>query len=518
MQAEELATELRYYRWHAGAMPAASAARAVRPRPQPRRLILEVDGRAALARRFVKARDAIISIPELADEASPPPWGWTIASQDRFRDLRCSVYELIADAATNLETGVPPWMRDHPQIKAQVRAVRSLVEDGRPFTVVIHEAPPWKTTGGGDCASEATTAASPDADDEWADRVAQSSFEPGSGLLQEVFGEPGVTPVGLSSLDLDGVASFIRSGACRSVVLLTGAGISTASGIPDYRGSGGLWKTVAPERLSATAEQREKIARDPEWVASIGLFQENPLPLLELKRDFVIGLAQGRWRPTLAHFFVKLLHSHGLLTRVLTQNIDGLHQAAGVPEELVTEVHGTIRMASCRSCGYQMGLDEFAAAMTRHVKDVSAEGGDPQAPAASTPGGLPCPRGCSLACVRPQTVLFGEQVNLAFQDVFRDELPKADLLIILGTSVSVAPVGKAPAHVGPGCVRLVVNNCRVGENAGLVFDSPAACRDIMAEGDIDTLLLELAERLGWAAELRQCRLQMAEASALLFKR
>lgn len=117
--------------------------------------------------------------------------------------------------------------------------------------------------------------------------------------------------------------------------------------------------------------------------------------------------------------------------------------------------------------------------------------------------------------MRPQTVLFGEPVNPAFESIFKQVLPNADLLIVIGTSVTVAPAGKAPAQCRPSCVRLVVNDRRVGENAGLVFDPPAASRDILAAGDIDEQLVELASRLGWLSELAAYKGKMADASAAL---
>merc|ERR1712061_684404 len=130
----------------------------------------------------------------------------------------------------------------------------------------------------------------------------------------------------------------------------------------------------------------------------------------EVKRDFVGGLAKHAWKPTAAHFFVRLLHDHGMLTRVLTQNIDGLHQDAGVPYEKVTEIHGTIRTAQCTNCGAEVQLEQFSALLQSHIKDITGQ--DPSAPSTST--GIPCPSCGSLGTVRPNTVLFGEPVASGF--------------------------------------------------------------------------------------------------------
>mmetsp|Transcript_6935 Transcript_6935/g.15806 ORF Transcript_6935/g.15806 Transcript_6935/m.15806 type:complete len:521 (+) Transcript_6935:55-1617(+) len=504
---------LRYYVWqrlpNATEFKVPSEPASPMQKPQPRRLLLLVNNPQVLNRRFRKSKDAWITIPELADEASPLPWGWTIAGQDRFREMNCSVQDLIRDAALNLETGVPPWMRDNPQIKAQIERVRALIDrvhDGGHFTVVIHERRSWR--------SIAVEHEEDNPVDEGS--ALESCFERGAGAVEEVFGDPGEKPKELPSLDVSGLAHFINSGACRSIVVLSGAGLSTASGIPDYRGSGGLWKTVHDMKLTATEAERTRILAEPEWVASIELFRQNPLPFLELKRGFVQGLHRREWRPTLGHFFIKLLHDKGLLTRVLTQNVDGLHQESGLPDEVITEVHGSLRSAECTVCGRQADLGELSNLLQTHVKDLS--GRSPSAPSASRPGGLPCGGpGCD-GTVRPRVVLFGEDLNPRFKEVFRDELPKADLLLVVGTSLAVAPAGTAPEHASAKCVRVLVNRERVGENAGLVFDAPAAQRDILLAGSIDEQFFTLAKLLGWEEALTDYAERMAPASAALLQR
>ena len=82
---------------------------------------------------------------------------------------------------------------------------------------------------------------------------------------------------------------------------------------------------------------------DPTAVVSWSLFQQNPLPYLELRRPFILGTAERRWKPTVAHWFVRLLHDKGKLQRLLTQNIDGLDYHLSLPEELTVAVHGSLR-------------------------------------------------------------------------------------------------------------------------------------------------------------------------------
>ena len=90
------------------------------------------------------------------------------------------------------------------------------------------------------------------------------------------------------------------------VVFLNGAGMSVASGIPDFRSAGGLYETLRPELLTATPAQRQALADNPTGVVSWGLFRENTFPYLEVRRPFILGIAEQRWKPTVAHFFARV--------------------------------------------------------------------------------------------------------------------------------------------------------------------------------------------------------------------
>ena len=113
----------------------------------------------------------------------------------------------------------------------------------------------------------------------------------------------------LPSLDLAGVAKFLASDECRSVVLLTGAGVSCGAGIPDFRSAGGMYDTLKPELLTATPRQRALMARDPLYVVQRDMFAANPFPYLEVRRPFILGTQERRWRATLSHHFFLLLHA-----------------------------------------------------------------------------------------------------------------------------------------------------------------------------------------------------------------
>jgi NAD-dependent deacetylase len=206
-------------------------------------------------------------------------------------------------------------------------------------------------------------------------------------------------------------------GSAGSVVALTGAGISVPSGIPDFRSPGtGLWANV-----------------DPMEVAHIAVFRRDPERFWSFYGDRFAALRDKR--PNGAHHALAELQRRGVLGAVITQNIDGLHEAAGTRE--LIEVHGSIAHASCLFDGERVGLEEVRERL------------------AAAPDGVPrCAAGHAL---KPDVVLFGEllpeaAINRAFALAGR-----ADLLLCIGSSLEVHPVGGLPqvTLAGGGDVALV---------------------------------------------------------------
>jgi NAD+-dependent protein deacetylase SIR2 len=116
----------------------------------------------------------------------------------------------------------------------------------------------------------------------------------------------------------------------------TGAGISTSAGIPDFRSPDtGLYANLARLNLPFA-----------EAVFDISYFRNNPLPFYTLAHE----LYPGRYRPTITHFFTKLLYDKGLLLKLFTQNIDCLEREAGVPGEMIVEAHGSFASQKCIEC------------------------------------------------------------------------------------------------------------------------------------------------------------------------
>ena len=300
----------------------------------------------------------------------------------------------------------------------------------------------------------------------------------------------------LQSLDLAGVAKFLASSECRSVAQLTGAGMSSGAGIPDFRSPGGMYDTLKPELITATAGQRRAMSVNPTAVVEKDMFFNNPYPYLEVRRPFILGTREQRWKATLSHRFVELLHAKGKLTRLYTQNIDGLdYQCASIPAEKIVPVHGSIGRVACESCGAESDFDGFCDQVQSKIKDIYQQ--DDKAPAESSP--IECAK-CGRPTVKPTTVLFGGQLPELFFRRAQQDLPSVDLLIIAGTSLVVAPANSLVYSVPEACVRLVVNREEVGAELGVRYGK-GATRDVFGEGESDEVFVELSRLLGWLPEL-----------------
>lgn len=198
------------------------------------------------------------------------------------------------------------------------------------------------------------------------------------------------------------LADLIR--AARSVVALTGAGISVPSGIPDFRSPGsGLWERV-----------------DPMEAAHIDAFHRDPERFWSFYSERFQSLADKE--PNLAHSALRSLEEAGLLHAVITQNIDRLHRRAGSRE--VIEVHGSIDSASCLACAARYSL-----------ADVRRRAGLDRA-------GVPC-CDCGRA-LKPDVVLFGEYLPVAALERAQRLAASADLMLCIGSSLEVHPVAGLP--------------------------------------------------------------------------
>ncbi|KAL8382338.1 hypothetical protein RB595_006226 [Gaeumannomyces hyphopodioides] len=272
--------------------------------------------------------------------------------------------------------------------------------------------------------------------------------------------EMGGEPRRLEARTLEAFADHIKSGDVRRIVVLTGAGISTAAGIPDFRSPGtGLYSNLARLNLP-TAEA----------IFDIQYFRERPEPFYYLAKE----LYPGKFYPTVSHAFIALLHKKGLLHVDFTQNIDCLERHAGVPDSRIIEAHGSFATQRCIDCGAEFDGDR----MRKHVED----------------GVVPHCDGCS-GLVKPDIVFFGEPLPAAFRENSH-KVVMADMVIIIGTSLSVYPFAGLADMVPAGVPRLLLNNQhvhRVGDRSD----------DVVEIGPCDDGVRRLADLLGWRDELEE---------------
>ena len=254
-----------------------------------------------------------------------------------------------------------------------------------------------------------------------------------------------------------------------------------------------MYDTLRPDLITATTAQRAAMRADPTAVVQRDMFFSNAFPYLEVRRPFILGTRNAKWRATLAHRFAEQLHLRtGKLTRLYTQNIDGLDfQLTEIPSEKIVPVHGSIGRAACESCGHAVDFGQFCDAVQSHIKDIY--GTDPQAPMASSP--VVCDK-CGRPTVKPTTVLYGASLPEAFFHCADADMPSVDLLIVAGTSLVVPPANSLVYRASASALRLVVNNEEVGAELGIDY-SPASARDCFACGECDDVFLALMAELGW---------------------
>lgn len=201
------------------------------------------------------------------------------------------------------------------------------------------------------------------------------------------------------------------------VVAFTGAGISAESGIPTYRGVGGFWTKY-----------------DPGKYASVDYFLMDPSYYWSFFRD-TLGPLLHEARPNQAHLALARLEDAGKVSAVITQNIDGLHQAAG--SKKVIELHGSSRRFSCMNCHRPYTLDEAEGALEEALP--------------------PRCSGCE-GVLRPDIVFFGEMLPVGAMEEASLLARQASLMLIVGSSLVVYPAAQIPAIALTAGARLAIVN------------------------------------------------------------
>lgn len=207
--------------------------------------------------------------------------------------------------------------------------------------------------------------------------------------------------------------------AARRAVCFTGAGISTESGIPDFRSPGGLWSRMRPIEFQ-------------DFIASEEMRRES------WRRKLVTDRTVRAAEPNRGHRAVAQLVSNGACACVITQNVDGLHQRSGVPEGKIVELHGNSTYAACLDCGLRHELDPILSAFER----------DETLPACRTCGGI----------VKTATISFGQRMPLHAVERAEREALACDLFVVLGSSLVVYPAAELPRVAKLNGARLVIVN------------------------------------------------------------
>ena len=208
----------------------------------------------------------------------------------------------------------------------------------------------------------------------------------------------------------------------------------------------------------------------------------------------------------------------GKLTRLYTQNIDGLDLQCSLPAEKVIPVHGSIGRVACEGCGKPVDFGSFCDDVKRNIKDIY--GIDEAAPALSKQ--ITC-GACKRPLVKPTTVLFGSSLPEEFFSRAAEDMPSVDLLIVAGTSLVVSPANSLVYKANDKAVRLIVNNEPVGAELGIDYSSPAAGHaagrcDVFAQGECDAVFLELMGLLGWRDDLKAMAGDLPEQSQARLER
>ncbi|CAF4082422.1 unnamed protein product [Rotaria magnacalcarata] len=263
--------------------------------------------------------------------------------------------------------------------------------------------------------------------------------------------ELSVEPPVLNSFNLASAAEYMAN--CSNIIIMCGAGISTSAGIPDFRSPGtGLYSRLEQYNLPF-----------PEAIFELNYFRENPKPFFLLAKE---------------------LYPQNFM------NIDSLERIAGIPTEKIVEAHGTFFTAHCLECRKEYSLE--------YVREIIFKDEIPYCDACKN-------------LIKPDIVFFGESLPTRFSECVESDFPKADFLIIMGTSLAVAPFNGLISRVNKNCPRLLINMEEVGEailfwnpfGSSLMFNSPTNRRDVFHKSSCDGGVVELAKLLGWEHDFKK---------------
>lgn len=252
---------------------------------------------------------------------------------------------------------------------------------------------------------------------------------------------------------LESFAERLKAGEFKKIALMVGAGVSVNAGIPDFRSKGGLYDKL-----------KQKGYPKPEIIFDLRFFKEDPTLFYEIAKE----LDTSNAKPTLTHYFFKLLENKNLLLKCYTQNIDSLELEAGMSKNKLVQAHGHFESARCVNCKKQAEIQKLKENILKQTVLYCEYCGKP---------------------VKPDVVFFGEQLPEEFHHEI-SLLEEADLLIIIGTSLAVHPFASLVNFVPSTIPRILVN--KYLENVhSFKFKDPNVS-DIAFQGDCDETFRTLA--------------------------
>ncbi|CAI6248728.1 unnamed protein product [Periconia digitata] len=291
---------------------------------------------------------------------------------------------------------------------------------------------------------------------------------------------------------IDDAAKLLRER--RNIMVITGAGISTSLGIPDFRSK----TTGFYEKLIAMGYE------EPEQVFDLTEFDRDPTIFYKLAGEIIPDLK--KWTPT--HEFIRLVQDHNKLLTNYTQNIDNVESHAGIRKEKLIQCHGSWATATCRKCGFKVPGEDIYDSVRSHeparckrcVEQIASQ--KPGMKRKRSSNGSKKRRGPSeddsdsdgaydipeAGIMKPDITFFGEQLPNDFFDRLKEhDREKVDLVIVMGTSMKVAPVSEIPNFLPRDVPQIFISRDPIKH---INFD-------INLLGDCDVVVAELARRAGW---------------------
>jgi NAD-dependent histone deacetylase SIR2 len=251
---------------------------------------------------------------------------------------------------------------------------------------------------------------------------------------------------------IDDAAKLLNS--AKNIIVITGAGISTSLGIPDFRS----------KNTGFYSKLREMGIPDPESLFTLEEFDFDPTSFYKLAGDLLP--VQDTWSPT--HQFIKLLQDKGKLLRNYTQNIDNVESYAGVNEDKIIHCHGSWKTATCRKCKHKVPGEQLfeslkaqkVARCTKCIESLNVGGNAMKRKRSYQGSSKPRKKGDfeddsseddnipEPGVMKPDITFFGENLPDRFYDTLNSvDREAVDLIIVIGTSMKVAPVSEIPQHV-----------------------------------------------------------------------